>query len=448
MNDWFEAEHRIERAQEFSESRRWEDALRELDLALSINPHHASWHAQRGFLLEELDRLDEAAEAYEHAIELDPGDRDVALALGATMARLGRLGRALTLFEGLSAAHPDFEPAYCHRIQVYGDLGRHEQAEEMFYLAQELNDECPTCFFHMGSSLLARGLTEKAIYCWQRVMELDSDGFGVNRRIAQAYRTKGELVLARDYYLRELRDDPGNTDLLFEISELMIEAGHISGAAAKLGQILDLDPSDGRARFALGEIWLLRKRPKRALECFQAAQAVVTEPITIPGFNRKLGDALLQLGRFGEARKSLRRAIADEPPCVELFNLMGNSYFGEDKPAKAAHWYRRAVAIDDHNHIPHHRLGACLLRLGKLDAAAEHCLRALRNQPDFGPAMFNASVAYLRMGRWREARAMIKRAHRNEPANQDVMQLAKRVWRYRLRHAVRNLLAVLRRSSG
>ena len=60
MNDWFEAEQRVERAQQLSESQRWEEALTELDAALAINPNNATWHAHRGYLLEELDRWEEA----------------------------------------------------------------------------------------------------------------------------------------------------------------------------------------------------------------------------------------------------------------------------------------------------------------------------------------------------------------------------------------------------
>ena len=38
MNEWFEAEQRIERAQELTESQRWAEALAELEAALAINP--------------------------------------------------------------------------------------------------------------------------------------------------------------------------------------------------------------------------------------------------------------------------------------------------------------------------------------------------------------------------------------------------------------------------
>ena len=109
------------------------------------------------------------------------------------MARLGRYGRALEIFAELAKLYPDYEPAYCHRINIYGKLGRHERAEEMFYLAQELNDACPHCFNFIGSSLLARGETERALYCWERVLELEPEYADVQRSIAQAYRARGEL---------------------------------------------------------------------------------------------------------------------------------------------------------------------------------------------------------------------------------------------------------------
>ena len=73
MGDWFEAEQRLERTQQLFESQRWAEALAELEAALSINPGKASWHAQHGFLLEELDRLEEAVGAYTRSLELEPG---------------------------------------------------------------------------------------------------------------------------------------------------------------------------------------------------------------------------------------------------------------------------------------------------------------------------------------------------------------------------------------
>ena len=72
MNDWFDAEQRIERAQELSESRHWDEALAEIDAALELNPGNGLWHAHRGFLLDQLERFEEAIDSYAQALALLP----------------------------------------------------------------------------------------------------------------------------------------------------------------------------------------------------------------------------------------------------------------------------------------------------------------------------------------------------------------------------------------
>jgi tetratricopeptide (TPR) repeat protein len=436
MNDWLEAEQRVERAQQLSESHRWAEALTELDAALAIHPTNALWHAQRGYLLEELDRTEEAADAYQRSFDLDPDDREVALALGATLARLGRMGAALQVFESLAREHPDFEPAYCHRVYIYAELGRHDQAEEMFYLAQQLDDACPDCFFHLGSSLAARGQHDRAIFCWERVLELEPAYIGVNRRIAQAHRAKGNRDEAHEYFLRELRDDPGNVDLLFELADLALESGQIAAASAKLEQILELEPRHAGARLALGRVWLRTGHPDKALACFDSLQANSDPEMEYDKAEADTlaGEALCQLGRFAEARVHLEAAVERGTDGGRVMMLLGDSLLAVGKAPEAADRYRRVLAVDAHNPFAHHRLGVCLLKSGRAAAALEHCLYAVRGNPRFGGAMFSAAMAHIQLGHWRAAREMLGRAAGVLEDDGPVRRIRKRLWRYQLRY--------------
>ena len=73
-NDWSDAERRVERAQELFEQRKWHEALEELRAATNINPYNAAWFFNIGLTLDELGRTDEAIEAYEQALLIDPDD--------------------------------------------------------------------------------------------------------------------------------------------------------------------------------------------------------------------------------------------------------------------------------------------------------------------------------------------------------------------------------------
>lgn len=448
MNDWLEAEQRVERAQQLSESQRWEEALAEIDVALAINPDNASWQAHRGFILEELGCTADAAEAFEAAYKLEPGDRDVAVALSGALADLERFSRALEVLDQLVTLYPDFEPAYCHRIGIYGELGRHDQAEEMFYLAQELDDSCPHCFFYMGMSLAAREQFDRAIFCWQRVLAMVPDYVGVNRRIAQAYRAQGQLDQSRKHYLQEIRDDPGNTDLLYELAEMVLESGQVATAAAKFAQIVELDPEHVESHFALGKIQLLRGQPGQALACFEVAEKTSGGLSDLAGFDAKVGEALLRLGRFVEARERLEVAVEEDPRNLEPLMMLGDCLLTGGKPGDAADAFRRVLALDADNAYAHHELGLCLVRDGHFAAGLEHCLHAIRARPDYWAAMHTATLAHVRLAQWREARSMLRRALRHHPQNPDLQQLSKRLWGYRLRHYLSRLMAPFARAFG
>lgn len=447
MNDWLEAEQRVERAQRLTESEKWGEALAELDAALAINPNNATWHAQRGMLLEELERWEEASEAFETSRSLDPSDPEVSVALGQMLVRSERLAKALAVYDQLAQRYPDYEPAYCFRIHILSELGRHEQAEEMFYLAQELDESCPRCFMYMGGSLAARGEFERAIYCWERVLELDADSFGVNRRIGQAYRSQGDLETARDYFLREMRDDPGNTDLLFELADMMLESGQVAMAAAKLTHILELDPDHVRANYALGKIWMLRGQMDKAQEHLLAADTLSTGNTRPSGLDILLGENFFQLGQFDESQECLTRALERSPVHIEAHIIRGNCLLATDKPEKAADSFRRVLAVEANHAFAHHQLGVSLYRTGDYRAGLSHCREALRIKPDFSAALSTSAIGHLRLGEWRNARKMLRKALQYDPQNADLQRLLKRLWWFRIRRVARRAFGWIRQNT-
>ena len=433
MSDWLEAEQRVERAQQYSESERWPEALAELDAAIAINPHTALWHAQRGFVLEELDRPAEAAEAYEFSLGLDPDDREVALALGTVLARQNLFAKAVEVLEKLSKAHPDFEPAYCQRIHAYAELGQHDQAEQMFYLAQELDDQCPHCFYHMGGSLAARGLTERAIFCWNRVLKLEPNYIGINRRIAEVNRAQGRRDIAREYYLRELRDDPGNTDVLFDLAELAVESDEQEAAIAKFEQIVELDPRNLEARFALGKLFLGKGEQQKALSCFEAVAVLSGGQPSITEFDWRLGEALLACGRAHEAKPHLQAAVSNDPDNREILALLANVLLETGNASRAADCYRRLLAVDERSAVAHHKLARCLTLLGRNEAASDHCSRALELDPSDTEALLLGAGADASLGRWKPARLRLQKLSELDPNNLDAKKLSASLWRMRIR---------------
>jgi tetratricopeptide (TPR) repeat protein len=440
MNDWFDAEQRAERSQQLSESRRWAEALAEIDAALQVNPSNVAWVAQRGFLLDQLEQFDDAIEAYKSLLEDDPDDREVLLALGIDLERVGRLAESSETFQRLTSAFPDFEPGFCFQILLYAELEQHDKAEEMFYLAQQLREDCPNCFYHMGISLAERGDFERAIFCWRRVLDIDPEFENIRGQMARAYRAMNDQDRAVEWYLTAIREDPGDTELHYEMGHLLAESEDWSRAAAKFRQVIELEPDHVDGHFALAEVLLLSGEAESALELLKQVGAFDEQ---YPGLELRLGSACLKLGRHKDARKHLDRAV-EEAPTSEALMLLGNCLLWLQKPAIAADQFRRVIAIDERVPNAHHNLGVCCFLTGEHEAGIKHCRRALELKPDYILAVVKLVLAYERLGRFAEVREMIEYGLRIDGDNALLQHLQDRLWKSRIRHGLRRVASVCR----
>ncbi len=437
MNDWLDAENRIERALQLSDAEQWNEALAELEAAITINPRNPAWHAQRGQILDQLERYDEAVEAYSRACELGDPPTELMTALGIDLIRTEKLEEAIQLYEKLARAHPDYEPAYCHRIAAYTRLNDHESAEQMFYLAQQLTDKCPNCYHHMGESLGVRNILPRAIYCWQRALELEPDYPHARQRIAEAYRIQGQHAKAREYYLAAMRADPGNTELLADLGDLLVEMNDLPAAASKFQHVLDLDPQSVRANVMLGLIASQNNDPDVAIRHFEAALQLDEH---YPGLHSHLGEAELRRDRHEPAMRHLAIALDDDPEdCIALMS-MGNCLLELLRPSEAAELFERAIQIEPTMVGAHHNLAVCRFLDNQFEQGIQHCLDALEIDPRHAMVLHKLALAYLHLGRWADARAMIARGLRSDPYHSGLKSVSKRFWMARLRHLARRFL--------
>ena len=161
MSDWDDAEKRVERAHELYDRGQWQAALDELKAAIAINPYNSSWHFNLGLTYDAMERYHDAITCYRQALEIDPEDVEILCALGVDCNRAANFDEAIGFFERIESVDASYEPCYCHRIVSYSEKGDHERAEEMFYLARQYREKCPTCYYNIGNSLFTRGLFDR-----------------------------------------------------------------------------------------------------------------------------------------------------------------------------------------------------------------------------------------------------------------------------------------------
>ncbi len=441
MNDWYDAEQRVEKAQELFSQQKWPEALAELRAAVAINPFNGAWHFNIGLTLDELDRFDEAIDAYRESLEIEPDDVEALAHLADDLSRTGRFGESIKTYGKIETIDASFEPCYCGRIVAYAETGDHEKAEEMFYLARQYKEDCPDCYYNMGCSLHARQLFDKAIYCWQKTIDLDDSHPQVHLRIAEALWDKGELEKARQHFLQELRRKPGDTDTLLDLGNLLAEMGRLDEAGEKFRRAIELAPDNSAAHYFHGSWLLSSERADEAETCF--AKTLSLDP-TYPAAHLRLAEIFLTRGQMQAARKHLRAEILlrpqDPDTLLELANLLMDC--GENRPAIAC--LKRLIQLDPKNATAWQNMAVCHFLRGRYEEGILASRHALECDADLAVAMHNLALAHERLGNYPEALKWARQALEKDPRDPALMGLELRIRLLRMiarvRRGVRRLM--------
>jgi tetratricopeptide (TPR) repeat protein len=469
MNDWDDAEKRVERAQELFEQRRWSEALEELRAATNINPYNAAWHFNIGLTLDELDRFDEAIEAYQHALEIDPNDLHSMTHLGADFRRIGNLDESIATFARIEAADPSFEPSYCHRILVYAEIGDHQRAEEMFYTARLFKEQCPDCYHHLGLSLLERGQLDKAVWCFRKAAELEEDYPDIDLRIAEAFWEKGDMEAARQHYLMALRKEPGNTDTLLDLGELLIEMGRIDEAGEKFHRAIELAPERPAGYFHYGQ-WLMRHgagsggvsstltgdtagvgsgasadravfAQDRAMDAFRRSLAL--DP-TFPGAHLRIAGIHHARGERTLARKHLRAEMLLRPQDAQILLELSNLLIDTGLARASIACLKRLVSLDPEHADGWQNLAVAQFLCDRFDEGIESCRRCLAIDSRHVMAVYNMALAFERLRKYEQATYWVEEGLRLDPRDASLQRLELRIrvlrWKDWLGRTLKNLL--------
>jgi tetratricopeptide (TPR) repeat protein len=445
MNEWYDAEQRVERAEELFEQRKRSESREELRAAVSINPYNSAWLYNMGLTLDEMERYDEAIQAYTQALAVDADEVETLCRLGEDQFRTSRFEPALRTFERVEQLEPGRESCYCERIGIYCEMGEHEKAEEMFYLARLYKEHCPRCYYNIGCSLAARSMYDKAIHCWQQSLSLEESNPQAHVRIAEALWSKDLLEEARRHYLAAMRQDPGNVEIILDLGDLLSELGRSREADEKYRRAIELVPEDPAGHFCHGK-WLAEYGGPRAVRaaaaCFR--RALQLDP-TWPESHLQMAHLYARRRDKTRALRELRaewRLNPDEPGT--LLDL-GMLLMDLEQWPLAGEVFKRLVEIDPENQAGQLNRAIVCFELEQHDLGVAACRIALRRHPRNLTAIYNLAVEYERRGQYHHALFWVRRGLQSDSVEPDLLRLRFRVLAMMAWNRVRGFLGFARK---
>jgi tetratricopeptide (TPR) repeat protein len=301
-------------------------------------------------------------------------------------------------------------------------------------MAQQLDENCPLCFYNIGNMFFIKGDFKKAFWCWQKTASLEPNHPQINYRLAQACWNMDNNVNAKHYFIEELRLNAGDVEVIFDFGLFLLHGGDVAAAKEKFNRILEVEPAHSEALFYRGEIELNNGNAALAEQFYRRA---TDSDSRLAGPRFRLGAMALEQGRKEEAFVLLAAELELDIGQSEVLSSIGQMMMALGQKDYAMHCFLRAVETDSPKADNYINLASALAERGE-DSEAEQFLEYALELGQFSREVTLSVVrCYLVMKRFEKAEMLL------QSLNCSSFSFAERFFRYyvKLRFLTSSVLA-------
>jgi len=168
----------------YAMKRNWPAALVLIDQALELNPDNAFAHSNKGNILQELGRIEDAIESYDRAITLAPDNVEVYNNKGNALQALNQFADSLEWYDRAIALAPQYAMAYNNKGNALQELKHFNEAMDCYNKALALGNGADSAFTGIGVVLQQLKRYEEALSFFDKAIAL-------NPQYVEAWTNKG-----------------------------------------------------------------------------------------------------------------------------------------------------------------------------------------------------------------------------------------------------------------
>ncbi|GEM_PF-1393956 len=383
----------------------WPGAESAYRKTIEADPKNATvWH-RLGVVLIKQDRLDEALEALNQALALNPSDKPSRLTLADVLSRKGNLPAARSLLESL-AVEDDSQPDVWLVLAEVRRRGQDLRGAVEAY-QRTLKHDPNHAGALAGLSLAYEGLgdMENLASICQRLIELKPDDFMAHERLGTTLGQLGKITEAQNAYRKAREIAPERPGAWLGEARLLAEHKRDNEAAALCREFLEKHPDNADAWLLLADIHVSGEALDEALAAVAKAEALQADN---PAVHAKKGLILVRRQDWTQAAAAFQQAAALQPGNVETLAYLGESLRRGDRLEEAAAVFDKALDI-----APGHAqcLNGAILTAKSLDhwdRAEALCRTTLDYYPEniFARSMLVETLR--QQGKWRDAIVLLQ----------------------------------------
>ena len=308
------------------------------------NHGNPSFYNNLGLIYLKLNRLEEALQAYNRALELDPNDIDTLKNRALVYLALENDQAAVQDYTDSLEKRPQDVNTRKFRAMAYWCLGNDEEANKEWLLAQQWEDETLYQDNKKGLVALSKGDYYEAIRAFSVFIKSEPLlSIGYKNR-GRTYYESGQLDLALKDFDRAILLDSEDSDSYQDRGAVHLALSSNEKAIDDYQNAHDLDPTNYQILQKLGTAYFLNKEYDQAIINF--SQAI--------GLEKNSKSYKIRGAVYFETR-DYEKAIADFTQALALFSdadtykLRGLGLHEEDKPKEAIKDFTQAMTLGCRN---------------------------------------------------------------------------------------------------
>jgi tetratricopeptide (TPR) repeat protein len=207
-----------------------------------------AWNEQQA------ERYEQAVRDYQQVVKMDPGDMKAHYNLGVSLCRLGKLDEARREFQAALAISPFFVPADDALGSMALQKKDYNQARALFEHVLALSPYDYDAHFNLGTLSALQGQWDAGERHLRLAMSVDPANPEPHNALGELYLKKGDLDKAYTEFLESIRLRPKSASAHYDLGVVLQKQNKPNDAANEFRQALAIDPQFSAARDALSHM--------------------------------------------------------------------------------------------------------------------------------------------------------------------------------------------------
>ncbi|KAF8575909.1 TPR-like protein, partial [Ramaria rubella] len=335
--------------------------------ALRHNPHSVSGLMQLAGIARIKENYAKAVEYFQRVIAIDRAHGEAWSAVGHCYLMQDDLQKAYAAYQEALywLPNPKEDPKLWYGIGIlYDRYGSLDHAEEAFASVLRMDrdfDKANEILFRLGIIYKQQGKYDRSLDCFERILRSPPNPLAhvdIWFQMGHVYEQQKDYHRAKDAYERVVQDKPHHAKVLQQLGWLHHQPDapfqNQEIAIQYLTKSLEADPADAQSWYLLGRAYMQGQKYNKAYEAYQ--QAVYRDGRN-PTFWCSIGVLYFQINQYRDALDAYSRAIRINPYISEVWFDLGSLYEScNNQISDAIDAYARASELDPGNGVISHRL--------------------------------------------------------------------------------------------